>query len=178
MGAKGIEHHSENSSYREKLIEHLFVGELLKLSWANREYSLEVSKPEVDNAGYDLIVEARGVVRHIQLKTSYLGSKTTRQNIHLSLAKKKSGCVIWIQFQNDTLHLGPFLMFAGKPGEALVLPGNLKTGKHTKADTTGHKADRPNIRVLPKALFKSYPTIEALFEALFGIPQSQINPIA
>jgi hypothetical protein len=25
--------HTEHSSFREKLVEHLFVGELLKLSW-------------------------------------------------------------------------------------------------------------------------------------------------
>jgi hypothetical protein len=52
--------HFENSSYREKLIEHLFVSELLKLSWLHHDCSLEVAKPEVDNAGYDLIPESYG----------------------------------------------------------------------------------------------------------------------
>jgi len=51
-----MDHHFLNSSYREKLIEHLFVGELLKLSWANKGLSLEVSKPEVDNSGYDFLI--------------------------------------------------------------------------------------------------------------------------
>ncbi len=54
--------HSENSSYREKLIEHLFVAELLKLSWLHHHFSLEVAKPEVDNAGYDLIAETMGLI--------------------------------------------------------------------------------------------------------------------
>ena len=71
--------HFENSSYREKLIEHLFVSELLKLSWLHHECSLEVAKPEVDNAGYDLIVEAHGVVRHIQLKTSVSTASAANQ---------------------------------------------------------------------------------------------------
>jgi len=66
--------HSEHSSFREKLIEHLFIGELLKLSWMGFGCTLEVASPEVDNGGYDLIVEDNGVVRHIQLKASYVVS--------------------------------------------------------------------------------------------------------
>ena len=71
--------HTDNSSYREKLIEHLFVGELLKLSWQNHDCSLEIAKPEIDNSGYDLIAEVNGLVRHIQLKTSFIGGKTARK---------------------------------------------------------------------------------------------------
>jgi hypothetical protein len=172
-----MEHHSNNSSYRERLIEHLFVGELLKLSWANREFSLEVSKPEVDNSGYDLIVEARGIIRHIQLKTAYDGAKTARQNVNMSLLKKPSGCIVWIRFNETDLKLGPFLFFGGEPGARLVLPTDLRTARHTKGDAKGHKAERPNMKVVPKSLFASYPTIEALFEVLFGISQAKINPI-
>ena len=36
---------SENSSFREKLIEHLFVAELLKISW-RKDCLLGVAKPE------------------------------------------------------------------------------------------------------------------------------------
>ena len=57
--------HTEHSSYREKLVEHLFVGELLKESWRLDRCDLEVAKPEVDNAGYDLILEAHGILRHV-----------------------------------------------------------------------------------------------------------------
>ena len=103
--------HTENSAYREKLIEHLFVGELLKLSWLHHACSLEVAKPEVDNSGYDLIAEANGLVRHIQLKTSIIGGKTASQKVHTKLAEKPSGCVVWIYFNEDTLHLGPFFYF-------------------------------------------------------------------
>ena len=46
--------HFEHSSFREKLIEHLFIGEMLKLSWLKDDCQLEVMKPEVDNAGCDV----------------------------------------------------------------------------------------------------------------------------
>ncbi|MBL4761454.1 MAG: hypothetical protein JKY93_01990 [Gammaproteobacteria bacterium] len=54
--------HNEHSSYREKLIEHLFAGELLKLSWFEHDCGLEIAKPEVDNSGYDIIAECYGIV--------------------------------------------------------------------------------------------------------------------
>lgn len=162
-----MEEHSLNSSFREKLIEHLFVGELLKLSWINNDYSLEVSKPEVDNSGYDLIIEAQGILRHVQLKAAFIGAKTSRQNIHVSLAAKPSGCVVWVYFDKNNLALGPFLFFGGKPGESLPDLSNLRVAKHTKGDADGFKAERPNIRTINKGSFTTYETIEALYHALF-----------
>ncbi len=95
--------HSINSSYREKLIEHLLIGELLKHLWKTKDFNLEISKPEVDNSGYDLIAEANGVIKHIQLKAAFVGVKTAIQKVHVSLARKPSECVVWVYFNNDTL---------------------------------------------------------------------------
>jgi len=162
-----MEEHSLNSSFREKLIEHLFVGELLKLSWTKGDFSLEVSKPEVDNSGYDLIIESKSILRHVQLKAAFLGAKTSRQNIHVSLGNKQSGCVVWVYFDKNNLNLGPFLFFGGKPGEPLPDMSNLKVAKHTKGDADGYKAERPNIRTINKGTFTTYSTIEDLYHALF-----------
>lgn len=162
-----MEEHSLNSSFRERLIEHLFIGELLKLSWIKKEYSLEVSKPEVDNSGYDLIVESKRVFRHIQLKATFIGAKTSRQNIHISLSKKQSGCVVWIYFDPTSLELGPFLFFGGTPGQPLPDLSELKVAKHTKGDADGYKAERPNIRAINKGSFVRYETIVELYNALF-----------
>ena len=145
--------HSEHSSYREKLIEHLFIGELLKLSWQNGDCQLEVGKPEVDNSGYDVILEANRIIRHVQLKASYVGGKTSRQKVHVKLADKPSGCVVWICFDEDTLELGPFYFFGGEPGKPMPLIHESKIARHTKGDQDGYKAERPNIRELNKGDF-------------------------
>ena len=163
-----MEEHSLNSSFREKLIEHLFVAELLKLSWINKDFSLEVSKPEVDNSGYDLIAESKGILRHIQLKAAFVGAKTSRQKIHISLSNKQSGCVVWVYFDQESLDLGPFLFFGGKPGEPLPDLSELKIARHNKGDVDGYKAERPNIRTINKGSFTRYETIAALYSALFG----------
>lgn len=162
--------HTENSSYREKLIEHLFVGELLKLSWRHHCCSLEIAKPEVDNSGYDLIVEAKGVVMHIQLKTSIVGGKTAVQKIHSKLAEKPSGCVVWIYIDERTLRLGPFFFFGAEAGEPLPSLVDRKVAKHTKGNKDGVKAERQNIRVLPKRSFTAIESIESLYMKLFTRP--------
>ncbi|OYU41955.1 MAG: hypothetical protein CFE44_26805, partial [Burkholderiales bacterium PBB4] len=144
--------HTNSSSYRERLIEHLFLGELLKISWLEDACSLEIAKPEVDISGYDVIAEARGVLRHIQMKTSVVGGSTANQNVHVKLADKPSGCVIWIYFEPQSLQLGPYLYFGGaSPGAPMPSLKARKVASHTKwskdpGTDRPVKAERPNIR--------------------------------
>lgn len=163
-----LHQHTEHSSYREKLIEHLFISELLKISWLRREYSLEISKPEVDRAGYDIVAENRDVIRHIQLKASYVGGKTSRQKVHIKLGEKPAGCVVWIYFDHATLQLGPFFFFGGSPKERLPDLSEARVGRHTKGNRDGFKAERPNIREVNKGDFSCYESIDELYDVLFG----------
>jgi len=159
--------HSHDSSLREKVIEHLFVGDVLRCLWCRGGREIEVLRTEVDRSGYDLVVEANGIMRHIQLKSSYRGAKTGNVAIHIDLGRKPSGCVIWIWFDERTMELGPFLWFGGHPGEELPPLGD-KVARHSKGDSTGRKAERPNTRVLAKGKFLKIGTIEDLVEMLFG----------
>src|SRR5690348_14610471 len=111
--------HYMASSLKEKIIDHLFVGGLLRVLWRAGRRRVEVLRAEVDCAGYDLMVETDGIARHIQLKSSYRGAKTAVVPINMSLAQKPSGCVLWVQFDPKTLDLGPFHWFGGAPGEPL-----------------------------------------------------------
>jgi len=65
--------HYVESSALENLIEHLFLGELLRGLWRKDVRDLEVLRPEVDSGGYELALEFRGLTRHVQLKSSYGG---------------------------------------------------------------------------------------------------------
>lgn len=165
-----MDQHFTHSSYRECLIEHLFIGELLKHAWLSRNCKLEVAKPEVDNSGYDLIAEESGIVRHLQLKASSREAKTVKQNVHTALGIKPSGVVVWIQFDANTLALGPFLVFGGLPGERLPDLSTFKVARHTKGNAEGIKAERPAIRHIPKSRFTRYESAVEVYEALFGKP--------
>lgn len=163
-----MKEHYLQSSFREKLIEHLFIGELLKISWSRAQYSLEVSKPEVDASGYDIIAESNVFIRHIQLKGSYAGASTSTQKIHTALCKKPSGCVIWIHFDPSTLELGPFYWFGNRPGKPLPDLSSFRVAKHTRANSKGVKKERPKFRVIPKGSFTKLNSFEEVMFHLFG----------
>ena len=160
--------HSHHSSFREKLIEHLLIGELFIYSWRSGDCSLEISRPEVDRAGYDLIAEHGRYLRHIQLKGSTRDAKTAKQKVNIALAEKPSGCVVRAFLDDDSLKLGPFLFFGGDPGQQLPDLQSFGVAKHTKGNAQGVKAQRPNLRDVPKGAFRHLGTIEELWLALFG----------
>ena len=166
--------HNLYSSYREMLLEHLFSGEILRHLWLNGNSRVEILKPQVDDAGYDLVLEANGVVRHIQLKASHTGSSTSEVKVSLSLREKPSGCVVWIWFDPETLSLGPFLWFGGSPGTRLPELSSFKIAKHTKGNSKGVKLERPNFRVVPKSQFELVSSVSDLCVKLFEEP-SQDN---
>lgn len=158
--------HSERSTNREKLLEHLFVGDLLRCLWRSGVRDVEVLRAEVDSGGFDLVVECGGVLRHIQLKTSHRGAKTAKVDINTALAKKTSGCVIWLLFDELTLELGPFLWFGAEPGHRLPDLGD-RVGRHTRGNK-GEKGYRKNIRQVRRSAFRSLSSMEYLARALFG----------
>ncbi|MBE3563948.1 MAG: hypothetical protein IMX05_09600 [Hydrogenibacillus schlegelii] len=160
--------HNILSSYREQLIEHLFIGELMKTLWLKGHY-VEVSKPQVDDSGYDLILECNGIIRHVQLKASHQESSTATAKVNVKLAEKPSGCVVWIRFDQKTMNLGPFLWFGSSPGQPLPDLTGFKTVKHTKANSKGEKTERPNIKEIPKGKFEVVESILELATKLFGI---------
>lgn len=155
--------HFLDSGLREKVIEHLFVGDLLRCLWRMGLRDIEVLRAEVDRAGYDLVLEANGVLRHVQFKASYCGARTREVGINVNLAQKPSGCVLWIWFDPSSMDLGPFLWFGGPPGKPLPPLGD-RVGRHTR----GNKADRPNIRRLGRNRFAALQTMGEVVDQLFG----------
>lgn len=159
--------HSAHSGTREKVLEHLFVGDLLRCLWRDGRRDVEVLRAEVDKGGYDVVFEAGGIIRHVQLKSSHRTAKTNDVGININLARKPSGCVVWILFDSESMELGPFLWFGGPPGAPLPALGD-RIGKHTKANQERVKGQRPNIRELRRSQFQILPTMHAVIGALFG----------
>lgn len=161
--------HTTTSSTREKLIEHLFVGALLRHLWLQGIRDVEVLRAEVDSGGFDLVVECGGILRHIQLKASHKAAKTDSVGINTALSRKPSGCVIWLFFDNATLDFCSFRWFGAEPGRQLPALGD-KVARHSKPNSKGEKTARPRIREIKKSSFKSLGSIEEVAGALFGRP--------
>ena len=88
------EQHYRHSSYRERLLEHLFLAELLQVGWfRGPERRVDVVRPEVDDSGYDLLLECGGLRRYVQLKSN---KKASAPTVNVKLASKEGGCVVII----------------------------------------------------------------------------------
>lgn len=160
---------SLESSFREKLLEHVFISEILQEAWLVRGQTVEVLRSEVDSSGYDLVLECGGFLRHVQLKSSRWDAKTSRQNVNANLTSKPGGCVIWLSYKEVEGRAElEYRFFGGVPGEGLPSLCKYKIAKHSKGNSKGEKLERPNIRVIPKARFEKIESINKLMDKLFG----------
>ncbi|HSI34924.1 MAG: hypothetical protein ACAI43_24220 [Phycisphaerae bacterium] len=159
------------SSFFEKLVEHVFISEVLQEAWYRFGEVVEVLRSEVDSSGFDVVFECNGVVRHVQLKTSRPGAKAASQKVNVALAAKPSGCVVWMMREEPkgacrmTLS---FRFYGGAVGEGLPALGGFKVAKHAKGNAQGKKSERPNVRVVPKSAFRRVETTAELVALLFG----------
>jgi len=161
------------STFFEQLVEHVFISELLQEVYYRFGVTVEVLRAEIDASGYDIVFECNGIIRHVQLKTSTIHGKTSRQKVNIALAEKPSGCVVWIirTEDNDNCRMRlTYRFFGNGPGEPLPSLDGLGIAKHTKGNKDGVKADRPSIRVIPKGQFVSVATTTELAHQLFGLP--------
>ena len=110
--------HFRHSVLRERIVEHVFIGETLRRLWIRGVTDVEVLRSEFDAGGYDLVMCRGPVVRHIQFKVSRVGGKTAGIKASLRLQETPSGCVLWVLVTSD-LELQTFLWFGGAPGQPL-----------------------------------------------------------
>lgn len=160
------------SRFYEQLTEHVFISELLQEAWFSFNAIIEISRSEVDASGYDLILDCNGVLRHVQLKSSDITAKSNEQDVHISLSKKASGCIVWIVREEDQetkrLRL-KYFFYGGKPGDPITISENFKRAKHTRADSQGIKKERPNVRRIPKSKFQNVTDPKELLQKLFEL---------
>lgn len=157
--------HTDASSVREQYIEYGFLSDICKEMW-KRGHAVDILHCHTDLSGYDVLLEANGIQRHIQLKSSYNGATTSRQKINGKLTTKPSGCVIWIRFDEKTLEQTSYLWFGCKHGGRLPDLGD-KVAKHSKGNADGVKLERQGLRVLNKGVFEAVEDITKLADLLF-----------
>lgn len=93
--------HYIHSTLRERILEHVFVGDSLRRLWQRGITDVEVLRSEFDAGGYDLVMSRGKIIRHIQFKSMMEGGKAARTSVNLKLLEKPSGCVIWMVVTPD-----------------------------------------------------------------------------
>lgn len=153
-----------HSTLRERIVEHVFVGDVLRTLWRRGVTDVEILRPEFDAHGYDVVMSRGPIVRHVQLKTQAAG----KVSVGRALAEKPSGCVVWIGLNKDTLELGPFMWFGGSPGLPLPDISSYRNPKRATHNAEGVRPVRKNHHELPPAAFTKLNTLDEVIERLFG----------
>lgn len=160
--------HAEFSQLRESITTHAFLGSIGMEMWRRGHYSAEILRADFDAGGYDLVICANGVTRHIQLKTKNLSGSRASYSTSQRLAEQPSGCVVAVHVDEKTLATQQYGLFAGPPGHPLPNIKEFRRTKHTKADSTGSKAVRKERYEVPKSKFELFEGMADLYDALFG----------
>jgi hypothetical protein len=158
--------HFEHSSLRERIVEHIFVGETLKRLWVRGVMDVEVLRSEFDAHGYDLILSRGHLVRHIQFKTG-TQNRPLKVSVSSGLADKPSGCIIWIKVDDD-LEMGPYFWFGSSPGKPLPDVSAYPFPKRPTHNSKGKRPERKNHRLIPGRDFKMIQDLDGLLGALLG----------
>lgn len=156
--------HFTHSTLRERIVEHVFVGDVLRALWRRGVTDVEILHPEFDAHGYDAVLSRGPVVRHVQLKTQAAG----KVSVGRALAEKPSGFVILIGLNKDTLELEPFMWFGGAPGLPLPDISSYPNPKRSTHNAEGVRPARKNHHVLPPSAFTKLKTVDEVVVRLFG----------
>jgi len=135
--------------------------------WQSGARDIEVLKSEVDRGGYDVVLESNRVIRHVQLKSSFRGSKVREVDISTKLLHKPEGCILWLEFDRESLAIERFYWFGGEAGNGLPDLG-ARISRHSKANSKGEKNERLAYRVVAKGDFQVLADISELVGKLFG----------
>jgi hypothetical protein len=171
-----VEKDSLYSRLRERIVEHVFVGDALRLLWQKGVVDVEVLRSEFDAHGYDLVMGRGQVVRHIQFKTG-TSKRPSDVSVSLALCTKPSGCVIWTRV-TENLEMGPFFWFGGLPGQPLPPVDGYKIPLRATHNKQGVRPPRRNHRLVPAASFETLQKMEDVLVRLFGpTPQVEVSSI-
>lgn len=157
---------AEFSLAREKILEHRLLSELAVLM-LRQSVEMDVLRSEFDVQGHDVVLEAMGIMRHVQLKATVEGGKASAVIINTRLSSKVSGCVIWMNYDRHSLDITSYRWLGRAPGERLSSLGD-RLARRARANAQGVKAQMPGHRVIAKGSFDRLANLEELAVRLFG----------
>lgn len=158
--------HYTHSTLRERIAEHVFVGDALRTLWRLGIHDVEVLRSEFDAHGYDLVMARGHVVRHIQFKTG-TARRPGKVSLARVLAEKPSGCAIWMRLDQG-LNIGPYFWFGGAPSEPLPAISGYPNALRPTRNKEGFRPLRANHHEVPGSVFTQRDSLIEVLENLFG----------
>lgn len=163
--------HATHSVLRERIVEHVFVGAVMRRLWQLGAFDVDVLRAEFDAGGYDLVMSSRSVIRHIQFKASLTDGARANISVNMRLSQVASGCVIWLGVTDD-LDIKEYRWFGADAGFPLPDISDHPMPRQTRGNAQGVKAERKDQRVLRKGEFETLDGLDDVLHRLFGPRES------
>jgi hypothetical protein len=161
---------SRNSHRIEAALRHAFLAELYGALWTiDPAHDLQVFLPEIDNSGYDVVLALGDVVRHVQLKSSMVGSTTQSVPVREALCRARGGCLVWCNYEVSSLDIVEYGFFGYTRDTEPLDFSCFPPARSTKANSQGVKHLRAGVRKLPKSAMLFELDIYRIIHLLFGI---------
>ncbi|HEX8980848.1 MAG TPA: hypothetical protein VF811_14160 [Parasulfuritortus sp.] len=160
---------AERSSHIENILQHAFLFELGSHVWRQdpRE-RLTILKAEVDDAGYDLIVERDVMIRRIQLKQAHDGKTPKSFSFRVEFAMHPGACIVVIHYSMRDLRPTSYSFFGQGLEEEMPYVGPERvTYAPGRRTASGEKVVRTKYRDAPFSQFKQNLSMGELLDELF-----------
>jgi hypothetical protein len=158
--------HAVHSVLREKIVERVFTGDLLRHLWRLGRYDVEVLYSDFDAYGYDIVVSVGKTLRHVQLKAG-LRASPVRVALSTRLAEKPSACAIWIAVDR-TLAIQGYWWFGNQPGLPIPSMEGFPFANRATPNKDGLRPVRSAHKIVPDKDWVRIDRLEDIAARLFG----------
>jgi hypothetical protein len=136
------------SSYREQVLEQIFCSDLLQAAWRANLPPLEIDRPFVDRAGYDLVISAGSLTRHVQLKGVRVGGRKRTVPVQRALQDKPNPCVVLLMAEEVEHRIVLSYRLFPAPGQPFDF-ATFPTARHPRRNAAGVRPERAGVIDLP-----------------------------
>lgn len=160
---------AERSSHVENVLRHAFLAELASEVWRDDPNEpLGISNAEVDDSGYDVVLERNAIIRRIQLKQHHEGKAPRAFSVRVEFATYHGSCIVAIAHSLIDLKPTSYSFYGSGPEEPMPYVEALRTTKAPGRRTAdGKRIMRMKYRDVPFSQFKRNLSIRQLIEELF-----------
>lgn len=160
---------AERSSHVENVLRHAFLAELASEVWRDDPHEpLGISNTEVDDSGYDVVLERNAIIRRIQLKQHHEGKAPKAFSVRVEFATYPGSCIVAIAHSLADLKPTSYSFYGSGPEDPMPYIEAHRTTKASGRRTAeGARVLRLKYRDVPFSRFKKNLSMRQLIEELF-----------
>ncbi|HZP93204.1 MAG TPA: hypothetical protein VFB20_10015 [Burkholderiales bacterium] len=167
--ASRLEALAERSSHVENVLRHAFLADLASEVWRDDPNEpLGISNAEVDDSGYDVILERNATIRRIQLKQTHDEKTPKKFSVRVEFATYPGACIVVIAHSLLDLRPTSYSFYGSSPDNPMpYIEAHRTTKAPGRRTADGKRILRLKYRDVPFSRFKRNLSMRQLLDELF-----------